>query len=117
MKNSIQTVGFKKNYKTIKSIKKMYTFATLKIKTENDIRMLYLCFVNYTLPAMLKDRRHSKKIIKIGLDIQTISTKRTDKQSDRVLRLGQVTEKEDIANASQNQNSCFLPTPNYDNSK
>ncbi len=30
---------------------------------------------------------------KNGLDIQTISTKRTDKQADRVLLLGQVTEK------------------------
>lgn len=28
-----------------------------------------------------------------GLDIQTISTTRTDKQADRVLLLGQVTEK------------------------
>ncbi|GEM_PF-5958943 len=31
----------------------MYTFATLKIKTENDIRMLYICFVNKTL-ALIK---------------------------------------------------------------
>ena len=31
---------------------------------------------------------------KNGLDIQTISTKRTDFQTDRVLLLGQVTEKE-----------------------
>jgi hypothetical protein len=30
-----------------------------------------------------------------GLDIQTISTKRTDKQADRVLLLGQVTEKKE----------------------
>jgi hypothetical protein len=30
---------------------------------------------------------------KNGLDIQTISTKRTDFQTDRVLLLGQVTEK------------------------
>jgi hypothetical protein len=32
-----------------------------------------------------------------GFDIQTISTKRTDFQTDRVLLLGQVTEKEEIA--------------------
>ena len=35
-----------------------------------------------------------------GLDIQTISTKRTDKQADRVLLLGQVTEKKEKANPS-----------------
>lgn len=74
---------------------------------------------------------------KNGLDIQTISTKRTDFQTDRVLLFGQVTETEEKAlpshflkflfdsrtngtfgfapphqsNASQNQKSCFLPTP------
>jgi len=37
---------------------------------------------------------------KNGLDIQTISTKRTDKQADRVLLLGQVTEKKEKANPS-----------------
>lgn len=35
-----------------------------------------------------------------GLDIQTISTKRTDFQADRVLLLGQVTEKKGKANPS-----------------
>ncbi len=35
-----------------------------------------------------------------GLDIQTISTKRTDKQADRVLLLGQVTEKKEKAHPS-----------------
>ena len=35
-----------------------------------------------------------------GLDIQTISTKRTDKQADRVLLLGQVTEKNEKAHPS-----------------
>jgi hypothetical protein len=71
-----------------------------------------------------------------GLDIQTISTKRTDKQTDRVLLLGQVTEKKEKAdpshflkfllasrtngtfgfapthkaNASQNQKSRLYPT-------
>jgi len=35
-----------------------------------------------------------------GLDIQTISTKRTDFQADRVLLLGQVTEKKEKANPS-----------------
>ncbi len=35
-----------------------------------------------------------------GLDIQTISTKWTDKQTDRVLLLGQVTEKKEKANPS-----------------
>lgn len=69
------------------------------------------------------------------LDIQTILTKRTVKQTDRVLLLGQVTEKKEKANpshflkfllahpqlahlvlpdtqthASQNQKSHFLPT-------
>ena len=34
---------------------------------------------------------------KNGLDIQTISTKRTDFQADRVLLLGQVTEKKEKA--------------------
>jgi len=35
---------------------------------------------------------------KNGLDIQTISTKRTDLQTDRVLLFGQVTEKQAKAN-------------------
>ena len=35
-----------------------------------------------------------------GLDIQTISTKRTDFQADRVLLLGQVTEKQVKADPS-----------------
>jgi hypothetical protein len=39
-------------------------------------------------------------MIKNGLDIQTISTKRTDKQADRVLLLGQVTEKKEKADPS-----------------
>jgi hypothetical protein len=34
------------------------------------------------------------------LDIQTISTKRADKQADRVLLLGQVTEKKEKARPS-----------------
>jgi hypothetical protein len=37
---------------------------------------------------------------KNGLDIQTISTKRTDKQTDRVLLLGQVTQKKERADPS-----------------
>lgn len=37
---------------------------------------------------------------KNGLDIQTISTKRTDFQTDHVLLLGQVTEKEEEAHPS-----------------
>jgi hypothetical protein len=37
---------------------------------------------------------------KNGLDIQTISTKRTDFQTDRVLLLGQVTEKKEKADPS-----------------
>jgi hypothetical protein len=36
-------------------------------------------------------------MIENGLDIQTISTKRTDFQTDRVLLFGQVTEKEEKA--------------------
>jgi hypothetical protein len=35
-----------------------------------------------------------------GLDIQTISAKRTDKQADRVLLLGQVTKKKEKAHPS-----------------
>jgi hypothetical protein len=35
-----------------------------------------------------------------GLNIQTISTKRTDNQTDRVLLFGQVTEKKEKANPS-----------------
>ena len=37
---------------------------------------------------------------KNGLDILTISTKRTDKQADRVLLLGQVTKKNEKAHPS-----------------
>ena len=37
---------------------------------------------------------------KNGLDIQTISTKRTDFKTDRVLLLGQVTEKQEKATPS-----------------
>jgi hypothetical protein len=37
---------------------------------------------------------------KNGLDIQNISTKRTDFQADRVLLLGQVTENKEKANPS-----------------
>jgi hypothetical protein len=37
---------------------------------------------------------------KNGLDIQTISIKRTDFQTDRVLLLGQLTEKEEKAHPS-----------------
>jgi hypothetical protein len=45
---------------------------------------------------------------KNGLDIQTISTKRTDFQTDRVLLLGQVTEKEEKAHPSQNQKRAIF---------
>lgn len=38
---------------------------------------------------------------KNGLDIQTISTKRTDFQTDRVLLLGQVTEGKEKADPSR----------------
>ena len=37
---------------------------------------------------------------KNGLDIQTILTKRTDFQTDRILLFGQVTEKKEKANPS-----------------
>ena len=36
----------------------------------------------------------------IGIDIQTISTKQTDFQTDRVFLLGQLTEKKEKANPS-----------------
>lgn len=42
----------------------------------------------------------SKTMTKNGLDIQTISTKQTDIQTDRVFLLGQVTEKKEKANPS-----------------
>ncbi len=38
-----------------------------------------------------------------GHDIQTLSTNRTDLQAERVLLFGQVTEKKEKANPSQNQ--------------
>ena len=38
----------------------------------------------------------SKKMTKNGLDIQTISTKRTDFQTDRVLPLGHVLENKEL---------------------
>jgi hypothetical protein len=45
------------------------------------------------LPPMLKkNRQHNKTMTKNGLNIQTIFSKRTDKQTDRFLLLGQVTE-------------------------
>jgi len=44
-----------------------------------------------------KNRRLSKTMTKNGLDIQTLSTKRTDKQTDRVLLFGQETEKKEKA--------------------
>jgi hypothetical protein len=49
---------------------------------------------------MLKDRRHRKTMTNNGLDIQTISTKQTDFQTDRVLLLDQVTEKKAKVNPS-----------------
>ena len=60
---------------------------------------------------------------KNGLDIQTISTKRTDKQADRVLLLGQVTERKEKADPShflkfllarQHCTHLFLPDPQAD---
>ncbi len=52
------------------------------------------------LPPMLKDRRHSKTMTENGLYIQTILTKRTDFQTDRVLLLGQEPEKKEKADPS-----------------
>lgn len=83
---------------------------------------------------MLKDRQRSKTMTKNELKINTISNKRTDKLTDRVLLIGQMTEKEEkahpshflkfllasrtngtfgfapthLANASQNQKSRFF---------
>ena len=79
---------------------------------------------------------------KNGLDIQTISTKRTDLQTDRVLLFGQVTEKKEKSNPSHflkflfgsrtngtfgfarhtsqrfaKPKEPFFTTPNYDNSR
>jgi hypothetical protein len=46
---------------------------------------------------------------KNGLDIQTISTKRTDKQADRVLLFGQVTIKKEKADPSIFLNFFYQP--------
>lgn len=59
-------------------------------------------------------------------DIQTISTQRADLQTDRILLLGQETEKIEkakpshflkfvLANASQNQKSTIFPNPQMKN--
>jgi DNA-binding Xre family transcriptional regulator len=47
---------------------------------------------------------------KNGLDIQTISTKRTDKQADRVLLFGKLTEKKEKANPSHFLKFLCQPT-------
>jgi hypothetical protein len=52
---------------------------------------------------------------KNGLDMQTISTERTDFQTDRVLLLGQVTEKEEKALPSHFLN--FLLTSRTNNNE
>ena len=46
------------------------------------------------------------------LNIQTISIKRTDKQADRVLQLGQVTEKKEKANPSHFSKFLFASRTN-----
>jgi len=51
-------------------------------------------------PTQLHDRLHSKTMIENGLDIQTISTKRTDFQTDHVLLFQNVAEKKEKANPS-----------------
>lgn len=48
----------------------------------------------------MQDRRHIKTMTKNRLDIQTILTKRTDFQTDRVLVLGLVTETEEKVHPS-----------------
>ena len=48
---------------------------------------------------------------KNGLDIPTISTKRTDFQTGRVLQFGQLTEKKEKADPSQNQKSATFISP------
>lgn len=49
---------------------------------------------------MLKDRQHGKTMTENGHDIQTKLIKRSDFQADRVLLLGQVTEKKEKADSS-----------------
>ena len=61
-----------------------------------------LCCV-YTNVTCKPKRRHSKTMTENELDIQTISTKRTDFKADRVLLLEQVTEKNE-----KNHPSHFL---------
>lgn len=46
----------------------------------------------YELAVMLKDRRPSKTGTENGLDIQTISAKRTDLKGDHVLLFGKMIE-------------------------
>ncbi len=68
-------------------------------------RLLYLILIIYKCSLRLlssyhqckKDRRHSKTMTKNGLNIQTISTKRTGLQTDRVLLFGQLREKKEKA--------------------
>jgi hypothetical protein len=57
---------------------------------------------------MLKDKQHSKTMTKNELKIKTISNKRTDKLTDRVLLFGQMTEKKEKADPSQNQKSAIF---------
>lgn len=63
---------------------------------------------------------------KNGHDIQTIFTKQTDFQTDRVLLLGQVTEKKEKANpshflkfllANPHRTHLVLPHPQHDTSQ
>ena len=48
---------------------------------------------------------------KNGLDIQTISTKRTDFQTDRVLLFGQVVENKEKADPSAKPKEPFFANP------
>src|SRR5690606_26234449 len=85
------------------------------ILTRNKKHLLYMenkrykiekVAYSWVLPPMLKYRLHSKTMNKNGLNIQTISTKRTDFQTDCVLLLGQLTEKEE-----KSLHSHFLKFP------
>ena len=57
---------------------------------------------------MLKRQTTQQTMTENELNIQTILTKRTDFQADRVLLFGQMTEKKEKADPSQNQKSAIF---------
>jgi hypothetical protein len=62
-------------------------------------RYLYLEVrqMKYCVDRQLRRKKMTCGLSEYGLNIQTISTKRTDKQANRVLLLGQLKEKADAS--------------------